>query len=72
MLRKVQTFSYLLTLFFFVGCQDNESEPIQDSTQFTATNFVSGLKMPVDMSLDEEGQDTLFSGARPFLPFTLY
>jgi len=56
MLRKVQTIGYLLALSFLVSCEENQNEPIQDPTQFTATNFVSGLKMPVGMSPDEEGQ----------------
>ena len=56
MMRKLQTLGYLLTLFFFMGCEEDETEPIQDPTQFTATSFVSGLKMPVGMSIDEKGQ----------------
>src|SRR5690606_40823374 len=56
MMRKLQTLGFLLTLFFFIGCEEDENEPIQDPTQFTATDFVLGLKMPVGMSIDEKGQ----------------
>jgi len=56
MMRKLQTLGYLLTLFFFIGCEEDDNEPIQDPTQFTATDFVSGLEMPVGLSIDEKGQ----------------
>jgi len=56
MARKLQTVSSLLLLFFFISCEEEKNEPILDPTQFTATNFVSGLKMPVGMSMDEKGQ----------------
>jgi hypothetical protein len=56
MMRKVQTIGYLLAFIFFIGCEENENKPIQDPTQLTATNFASGLKMPVGMSLDDKGQ----------------
>lgn len=56
MIRKLQTLGYLLTVFFFTACEEDKNEPIQDPTQFTATDFASGLKMPVGMSMDEEGQ----------------
>src|SRR5690554_2166625 len=56
LMRKLQTLGFLLTLFFFIGCEEDDNEPIQDPTQFIATNFVSGLKMPVGMSIDDRGQ----------------
>src|SRR5690554_744305 len=56
MMRKPQTLGYLLTLLFFIGCEEDDNEPIQDPTQFTATDFVSGLEMPVGLSIDEKGQ----------------
>lgn len=56
MMRKLQTLGYLLTLLFFIGCEEDDNEPIQDPTQFTATDFVSGLEMPVGLSIDEKGQ----------------
>lgn len=56
MIRPHQTPLLLLILFFFAACEDDKNEPIQDPTAFTATEFVSGLKMPVGMSIDEKGQ----------------
>src|SRR5690554_2350889 len=56
MIRPHQTPLLLLILFFFAACEEDKNEPIQDPTAFTATEFVSGLKMPVGMSIDEKGQ----------------
>jgi hypothetical protein len=56
MMRPLQTFGLVLTLFVFMACEEDQNEPIQDPTQFTATDFASGLKMPVGMSMDEKGQ----------------
>src|SRR5690606_42164172 len=56
MIRPHQTPLLLLILFFFAACEEDKNEPIQDPTAFTATEFVSGLKMPVGMSIAEQGQ----------------
>lgn len=56
MARNLQTLGSLLLLVFFTACEEEKNEPIEDPTAFTATDFVSGLKMPVGMSIDEKGQ----------------
>lgn len=56
MMCKVKTLSCLLALSVFFGCSDDEVEPVQDPTQFVASGFVTGLKLPVGMSMDEKGQ----------------
>lgn len=55
-MRKFQTLGYFLALFFLLACKKNDDKPVQDPTQFTATDFVSGLKAPVGMSTDDKGQ----------------
>lgn len=56
MARNFHTLGSLLLLVFFTACEEEKNEPIEDPTAFTATDFVSGLKMPVGMSIDEKGQ----------------
>lgn len=56
MIRPLQTLCFLLILFVFAACEEDKNEPLQDPIAFTAADFVSGLKMPVGMSIDEKGQ----------------
>lgn len=46
----------LLALAAATGCKNNDPELVAEPTSFTATTFVSGLTLPLGMSVDGAGQ----------------
>nr|WP_295934817.1 ScyD/ScyE family protein [uncultured Dyadobacter sp.] len=48
-------FAVMATTVVIVACTDH-SEPIPEPTQFSVSNFVSGLRAPIGMAIDEQGR----------------
>jgi hypothetical protein len=56
MRRIILSLQTLLILFIAVSCEDKGTDPVQDPVQLQATSFVSGLKLPIGMTLGNKGQ----------------
>ncbi len=56
MYKKLLSWCAFLVFLVVVGCEDNETEPIQEPTNFLASDLAAGLKAPIGMALDDKGQ----------------